>query len=166
MMIAGCCQGADRSALFNVIPYCRAVPAYFYVGSPGSDTEFYGGIIFSPCTRHISIYLHFGIVILSVILSFCNSVPWGIIFISVLKLYSRWVNGPPLKTLAPWVSRHRSWKHSHRECPDVLGNSNIYIYMRNEHILTYSVFVVHLKFVTYGVFEVAVYLEFIIHVEP
>jgi len=30
---------------------------------------------------------------------------------------------------------------------------------------TYCVFVVHLKFVTYGVFAVAVYVKFIIHVE-
>ena len=44
--------------------------------SPRSVTEFYGGIVFFPCTRHVSMYLRPGIVILSVI----HSVPRGIIF--------------------------------------------------------------------------------------
>jgi len=45
--------------------------------SPRSDTEFYAGIIFSPCTRHVSMYLCLGIVILSFIHSFC---PMGYYF--------------------------------------------------------------------------------------
>jgi len=47
----------------------------------GQSPSSMGESFFFPCTRHVSMYLHPGIVILK----FCLSVPQGIIFISVLS---------------------------------------------------------------------------------
>jgi len=47
----------------------------------GQSPSSMGESFFFPCTRHVSMYLRPGIVILSEI----HSVPWGIIFISVLS---------------------------------------------------------------------------------
>jgi hypothetical protein len=51
----------------------------------GQTASSMGESFFSPCTRHVSMYLRHGIVIHSFILS----VPRGIIFISVLGHYPR-----------------------------------------------------------------------------
>jgi hypothetical protein len=74
-----------------------------------------GESFFSPYTRHVSMYLRPGIVILK----FIHSVPRGIIFISVLSHwcgYSSWVvsnwvsvraTGTAHGTHAPWVASRR-----------------------------------------------------------
>jgi hypothetical protein len=50
-----------------LLVYFSSGGTLLWVVNPRSVTEFYGGIIFFSCTRHVSMYLCHGIVILTVL---------------------------------------------------------------------------------------------------